>query len=70
VRRVRKALVNLPWVDPDKIEINYQRQVRLTITDMSKFDAAQLTGTLMKTFPYAKVVRIGKEPAGGTRLEK
>jgi hypothetical protein len=57
---VRSALDHLPWVDGSKIEINYQMQVRLTIRDMKKFKAEEVTAALQKKIGPAKVLQVGK----------
>ncbi len=58
---MRRALEHLPWVDGSKIEINYQRQVRLTVTDMKKFKADEVTAALQKKIGPARVLQVGKE---------
>jgi hypothetical protein len=56
---VRRALKHLPWVDGGRIEINFQRQVRLTIKDMKKFDAEKVTAALRKKIGPSKVLQVG-----------
>ena len=56
---MQRALEDLPWVDQDKVEINDQKQVRLTITDMKQFDGGQLTAALKKEFADAKILKKG-----------
>ena len=56
---MQRALEDLPWVDQDKVEINDQKQVRLTITDMNQFDGGQLTAALKKEFADAKILKKG-----------
>jgi hypothetical protein len=58
---VRSALKHLPWVDGGRIEINFQRQVRLTIKDMKKFDAEKVTAALRKKIGPAKVLQVGNQ---------
>jgi hypothetical protein len=57
---VRGALAHLPWVDGKRIEINYQRQVRLTIKDVKKLDPARITTALRAKIGAAKVIQVGQ----------
>jgi hypothetical protein len=53
---VRKALEDLPWVDGDQIEINSEKQVRLTITDMKQYDEKKLKDALSTAFSNVRIL--------------
>ncbi len=56
---MRKALANLPWVDQDKIEVNAPKQaVKITVTNMAKFNEKQLLGAFEEASMPAKVVAV------------
>jgi hypothetical protein len=53
---VEKALADLPWVDKDKIEIK-GKKVRVTVTDMKKYEPKKITDRLEKEFGDATILK-------------
>ena len=55
------ALTGLPWVDPDSVEINSQKQVRLTLKNPAQFDEKKLVDALSTRFQNVKVLEKPKK---------
>ena len=54
---MQRALASLPWVDQGRIEINNDKQVRLTIKDMKEYDEKALIAAFKTEFDGASVLK-------------